>query len=95
MSNRETPPSSRHDGVCRAKGIDIHFRRTGGDKPPLIALHGLIGSGACLSPLAHALEDHFDVIVPDARGHGGSSSPERGYLYSDLAGDVFTFPCCF
>lgn len=88
MSNRETHPSSRHGGICRANGIDIHFRRTGGDKPPLVILHGLIGSGPCLSPLAHALEDHFDVILPDARGHGGSSSPERGYLYSNLAGDV-------
>lgn len=88
MSNRETHSSSQHGDICRANGINIHFRRTGGDKPPFIALYGLIGSGACLSPLAHALEDHFDVILPDARGHGGSRSPEHGYLYGDLAGDV-------
>jgi N-formylmaleamate deformylase len=88
MSNREKHPASWHNGICRANGIDIHYRRTGGDKPPLVALHGLIGSGACLSPLAHALEDRFDVILPDARGHGGSGAPESGYLYSDLAGDV-------
>jgi pimeloyl-ACP methyl ester carboxylesterase len=54
---------------------------------PSIALHGLMGSGACLLPLARALADH-DIILPDARGHGGSSSPPNGFLYSDLAGDV-------
>lgn len=46
-----------------------------------------MGSGACLLPLARALADH-DIIMLDARGHGGSSSPPNGYLYSDLAGDV-------
>ncbi|MDH6233169.1 N-formylmaleamate deformylase [Mesorhizobium soli] len=88
MSKREEHPPAWYSGICRANGINIHYRRTGGDKPPLVALHGLIGSGACLLPLAHALEDAFDVVLPDARGHGGSSAPENGYLYSDLADDV-------
>jgi N-formylmaleamate deformylase len=74
--------------VCQANGLDIHYLRTGGSKPPLIALHGLMGSGECLSPLARVLEVDFDVILPDARGHGGSSAPEAGYLYDDLATDV-------
>jgi N-formylmaleamate deformylase len=75
-------------GVCKTNGIDIHYLRTGGDKPPLIALHGLTGSGACWTHLARALEDGYDVIMPDARGHGQSSAPPDGYLYSDLASDV-------
>ncbi|MFK0163057.1 alpha/beta fold hydrolase [Rhizobium sp. NPDC090279] len=73
---------------CNANGIDIHYRRTGGACPPLVALHGLLGSGACLAPLARVLETGFDVVLPDARGHGKSSAPARGYLYGDLAGDV-------
>ncbi len=75
-------------GICQANGIDIHYLRTGGDRPPLIALHGLIGSGACLVPFARSLEDAFDVVLPDARGHGRSSAPSAGYSYGDLAGDV-------
>jgi N-formylmaleamate deformylase len=75
-------------GAREANGIDISYLRTGGDKPPLIALHGLTGSGACWTLLARALEDRFDVIMPDARGHGGSSAPSHGYLYRDLAYDV-------
>ena len=88
MSNPGKPSPAGDGGTIRANGIDIHYRRTGGDKPPLVALHGLIGSGACLSYFAYALKDSFDVILPDARGHGGSSAPGHGYLYSDLAADV-------
>ncbi len=55
-------------GVCDANGINIHYLRTGGSKPPLVLLHGLTGSGACWSPLARALEGEYDVMMPDARG---------------------------
>jgi N-formylmaleamate deformylase len=75
-------------GVCEANAIRIHYLRTGGPKPPVVLLHGLMGNGACWTPLARALERDFDVIMPDARGHGGSSTPRHGYRYDDLAGDV-------
>jgi pimeloyl-ACP methyl ester carboxylesterase len=54
----------------------------------LVLLHGLLGSGVCWTPLARALEGAFDVVMPDARGHGGSSAPLRGYGYDDHAADV-------
>ena len=75
-------------GVCEANGINIHYLRTGGTKPPLVLLHGLTGSGACWSPLARALEGEYDVVMPDARGHGNSSTPLDGYRYEDHASDV-------
>lgn len=74
--------------VCAASGIDIRYLRTGGAGHPVVLLHGLIGSGACWTPLARALEGEFDLVMPDARGHGGSSAPPRGYRYDDHAGDV-------
>lgn len=75
-------------GVCETNGVDIHYLRTGGDKPLLILLHGLTGSGACWTPLARAFEDDYDVVMPDARGHGKSSAPLHGYLYRDHASDL-------
>ena len=75
-------------GDCEANGIAIHYLRTGGRKPPLIALHGLAGSGARWIPLARALEGDCDVVAPDARGHGKSNAPRRGYLYRDHTSDV-------
>lgn len=88
MTQHDTRLARWTTGICKANGIDIHYLRTGGDQPPLIALHGLIGSGACLSPLVRTLKDGFDVVLPDARGHGKSSAPFEGYLYRDLASDV-------
>lgn len=75
-------------GVCKANGIYIHYRRTGGGKPPVVLLHGLTGSGACWIPLARDLEREYDIVMPDARGHGNSSAPPEGYRYEDFAGDV-------
>jgi pimeloyl-ACP methyl ester carboxylesterase len=76
-------------GVCEANGINVHYLRSGGgSKPQVVLLHGLTGSGACWSSLARSLEDDYDVVMPDARGHGNSSKPLHGYRYSDHASDV-------
>jgi N-formylmaleamate deformylase len=75
-------------GACQANGIKIHYLRTGGSKPSLVLLHGLTGSGACWTPLARSLEREYDIVMPDARGHGSSSTPLHGYRYEDHASDV-------
>lgn len=74
--------------VCKANDIEIHYLRTGGDKQPVVMLHGLMGSGACWAPVTRVLAADFDVIMPDARGHGDSSAPQHGYRYPDHASDV-------
>lgn len=73
---------------CKTNGINIHYTRTGGCKPPIILLHGLMTNGACWTVLARALESEYDVIMPDARGHGKSSVPDYGYRYEDHAEDI-------
>jgi len=75
-------------GNCATNGINIHYTRTGASQPPLILLHGLTANGACWTALAHAMQAEYDVIMPDARGHGKSSVPDYGYRYEDLANDV-------
>jgi N-formylmaleamate deformylase len=74
--------------VCETNGINIHYTRTGGGKPTLVLLHGLTANGMCWKGLAHALEKEYDIIMPDARGHGESSVPDHGYRYEDQANDV-------
>lgn len=73
---------------CKINKINVHYIRTGKKGLPLILLHGLMGNGACWTPVAKALESDYDVIMPDARGHGKSSVPSSGYRYEDLATDV-------
>jgi N-formylmaleamate deformylase len=75
-------------GVCKTNGVDIQYLRTGGYKPAVVLLQGLTGSGACWIPLARALEGEYDLVMPDARGHGNSSTPLNGYRYEDHASDV-------
>jgi N-formylmaleamate deformylase len=53
-------------------GVRIHYYRTGGRKPPFVLLHGATDNGLCWSPVAESLCDRFDVIMPDAQGHGKS-----------------------
>ena len=73
-------------------GIKMHYYRTGGDKPPIVLNHGATDDGLCWTPTARALEPDYDVIMPDARGHGlsddttgAANSEQRAH---DLAGFV-------
>lgn len=60
-------------GVIPVTGGHLAYHRTGGDKPALVLSHGLTDNGLCWGRLAAALAANFDVIMLDARGHGGSS----------------------
>ncbi len=65
-------------GFVARPGYQLHYHRTGGDRPPVVLSHGLTDNGLCWTRVARALQDDFDVIMVDARGHGQSSglSPE-------------------
>ena len=52
------------------------FFRTIGEGTPLIILHGLWGASENWLPIAHLLEDKFQVILPDVRNHGQSPHDE-------------------
>jgi N-formylmaleamate deformylase len=75
-------------GDVTANGIKIHYTRTGGSKTPLVLNHGATDNGLCWTPVAHALEAEYDVIMPDARGHGRSAAPEEGYDPGERAADL-------
>ncbi len=79
------------DATISVGELTVHYTRTGGDKPPLVLAHGFSDSGMCWLRVAQALEDDYDVILPDARGHGRSSRVQPGQqvtLPDDLAGFI-------
>ena len=86
--NLSTQPENWTSGFNEVGDVSLHYRRAIGDGPSLIALHGLMGSWAVWMPFVRGLGDGFDVILPDARGHGKSSVPSDGYMYDDHADDV-------
>jgi N-formylmaleamate deformylase len=75
-------------GDTIANGIRIHYRRTGGDKPVLILSHGVTDNGLIWTRVARVLEQDYDVIIYDQRGHGLSDAPEGGYDFQTQALDL-------
>ena len=77
-----------HDGYVNANSIQLHYYRTGGNKPAVVLSHGITDNGLCWTRLAKALESQFDVIMIDARGHGLSDKTEVGYSAHEQAKDL-------
>ncbi|RYX85995.1 alpha/beta hydrolase [bacterium] len=75
-------------GDVMVQGVRLHYTRTGGDLPPLVLAHGFSDDGLCWTPVAQALEAHFDVVMVDARGHGYSQAPDDGYNAAETAHDL-------
>jgi len=76
-----------------ANGLRRHYLRQHADKPiaTLLLLHGLTDAGIYWTPVIEALGNDYDIVAPDARGHGLSDVPETGYSAQDHADDVAAF----
>jgi N-formylmaleamate deformylase len=85
MSDSKNWPS---DYVVTPAGLKLHIRRSGGDKPAILLLHGFSDDGACWPLAAAALAETHDVILADARGHGLSDAPRKGYGPQEMADDA-------
>ena len=92
--------------VVTVNGMRIHYRhhpiaplsirsyvalRTGGSKPALVLAHGGTANGRSWTRVASALVDTFDVIAPDARGHGLTDAPAGEYSFTTLGNDLAWF----
>ncbi|MBG0786092.1 MAG: alpha/beta hydrolase [Anaerolineaceae bacterium] len=76
------------DGYVTANGIKLHYTRTGGDKPVVVMNHGLGDDGLCWTHVAKQLEQEYDLILPDARGHGKSASGKGDYSLQQRVADL-------
>ena len=74
-------------------GINLHYYRTENrfsarPWPTLVLLHSITDSGLCWPRVVKAQAADYDMILPDARGHGLSDKPATGYAPQDHAADV-------
>ncbi|MCP5096137.1 MAG: alpha/beta hydrolase [Chloroflexi bacterium] len=85
--------SSWTNGTVLANQIELFYTRTGGDKPPLLLLHGLTDNGLCWQRAAEVWEADFDVMMVDARGHGRSTAPasDKAYTTQLMVDDLLGF----
>ncbi len=59
------------------------------DKPTLVLLHGLaVHGGMYEGGMRRELSEHFDVVVPDLRGHGLTEAPPGAWEIEDFADDI-------
>ena len=84
----ELVPAHWREGDVVANGIRQHYYRTGGEKPPLLLLHGFNEYGLTWLRVAKELEGDYDVIMLDARGHGRSEGIANGFSSGLLVEDV-------
>jgi pimeloyl-ACP methyl ester carboxylesterase len=76
------------DGYVYVDGLKIHYYRTGGRKPPVVINHGGAEDGLCMTRVARELEQEYDVILPDARGHGRSACGKGDYSVKQRVADL-------
>ncbi|MGK5094488.1 alpha/beta fold hydrolase [Deltaproteobacteria bacterium TL4] len=73
--------------------ISLAFREYGLKGPPLIILHGLLGSSSNWATIARQLQADYHLWVLDLRNHGDSAHVET-MTYEEMAEDVFAFMDC-
>lgn len=60
------------------------------DAPPIVFLHATLGDRRTAGALQDALARDYRLILPDARGHGGSAALQsRSFTVTDMANDVW------
>ncbi|RHW29172.1 alpha/beta hydrolase [Nocardioides immobilis] len=60
--------------VLERPGRRIAYRTAGSGEQPLFLLHGWPQTGLCWREVAPALDAKFQVVIPDLRGYGRSTS---------------------
>ncbi len=66
----------------------IHYWDDGGDKPPVMLIHGVGADGASWDQIAAAMSPNFRVLRLDLRGHGRSGHIEGALTIDHFVRDV-------
>jgi pimeloyl-ACP methyl ester carboxylesterase len=68
-------------------GASLYFEERG-NGPPVILVHGGLGSHTQWEEVVAELTPGLRVITPDSRGHGRSTNPDGKLSYTAIADDV-------
>jgi pimeloyl-ACP methyl ester carboxylesterase len=73
--------------IVTVNGINLAYVRRG-KGTPLVLIHGFPLDHTSWDEVASLLENEFDVITPDLRGFGQSTTVETPYTVSSMADDL-------
>jgi pimeloyl-ACP methyl ester carboxylesterase len=85
---RAQTPTAAPGRVVTVNGFEMYYEVTGQGQP-LVLLHGFNGFGGAWAKVVPELAQHYQVIVPDLRGHGRSTNPPNQFTHSQSGRDVF------
>lgn len=83
----ESQQQGEHMQTIKVNGIDLAYERRGGGTP-LVLLHGYPLDHHVWDAITPLLEGTFDLILPDLRGFGKSSTVDTQYTMDDIASDI-------
>lgn len=66
----------------------LHYYRTGGEKPPMVFVHGFTDNALYWTRTAQALAAAWDIVMYDARGHGKSDRAQGRFGEAERVGDL-------
>jgi pimeloyl-ACP methyl ester carboxylesterase len=72
---------------AEVNGINLYYE-THGAGPPMILLHGGLGSGGMFGPVLPALAERHQVIAVDLQGHGRTADIDRPIDVRLMADDI-------
>ncbi|MDP1545653.1 MAG: alpha/beta hydrolase [Anaerolineales bacterium] len=73
--------------IVKVSGIELAYTRRGTGKP-LMLIHGFPLDHTSWNEAASLLENDFDLLLPDLRGFGKSTTVAGPYSMSDMADDL-------
>ena len=87
MTSDRTTQANGTGQYAEVNGINLYYE-THGNGPPLILLHGGLGSGEMFGPVLPQLAERHQVITPDLQGHGRTADIDRPIDVRLMAGDI-------
>lgn len=89
LAGRAALGQDSHQEFTRSiNGMQMHYELRG-QGPPLLLLHYYHGCAEVWQPFVAAFAEHYRLIIPDLRGHGGSTNPAGRFTHRQSALDVF------
>jgi pimeloyl-ACP methyl ester carboxylesterase len=83
--------STRAGHTIRVGELDIEYSEAGVGTRPFVMVHGFTGSRDDFADVLDDVAVQGRTIVPDLRGHGGTTNPGRGYDFDQLCRDLLGF----
>ena len=81
--------SGFQEGDLHINNLRLHYYRTGGNKPSLVFVHGFTDNGLYWTRMVQALQEDYDIVMYDARGHGLSDRAGGQFTETERVADLF------